>query len=172
MSNDVWADIAQPPGHYPFHSHGKNLTKNITYACNQRWVDDQIAEAVRVATSVKDPARRPAVYPYGRAVYYSRNSSVLQPDDLAATVARPARHGVDGVILWGSSGDCEAVPGGGMSCDAKCEQQAKYIAAHLGPAAASAVSGAVACAASHCNTGERCVSVDETGAALPQPRCV
>ena len=111
------------------------------------------------------------MYPYGRAVYYSRNSSVLQPEDLAATVARPAAHGVHGVILWGSSGDCEAVPGA-MSCDAKCEQQANYIAAQLGPAAASAVSGAVACALLHCKAGERCVSVDDAGAVIPQPKCV
>jgi hypothetical protein len=130
----------------------------------------QIAEALHVAASVKDPSQRPAVYPYGRAVYYSRNNSVLQPDDLAATVARPAAFGVDGVILWGSSEDCEAVPGG-MSCDAKCEQQAKYIAAQLGPATASAVSDAAACVASHCTAGQRCVSVDDTGAAT-QPKCV
>eukprot|EP01044_Picomonas_judraskeda_P000772 COSAG03_NODE_37_length_17551_cov_15.651444_16_plen_924_part_00 len=110
------------------------------------------------------------MYPYGRAVYYSRNSSVLRPEDLVATVARPSAHGVDGVILWGSSGDCEAAPNG-MSCDAKCEQQAKYIATHLGPAAANAVNNAVTCAALHCQIGERCVSVDDTGVTLPQPKC-
>jgi hypothetical protein len=104
-------------------------------------------------------------------VYYSRNGSVLRPEDLVATVARPSAHGVDGVILWGSSGDCEAEPGG-ISCDAKCEQQAKYIATQLGPAAANAVNNAVTCAASHCQSGERCVSIDDTGVALPRPKCV
>lgn len=97
--------IAQPPGHYKYREHDVNRTKNVSFASNQRLVDDQIAEAMRLANATATGGRRPLVYPYGRAVFYSRtgyrnaSSSLMRPPDLAATVARPAAHGVAGVVL-------------------------------------------------------------------------
>ena len=183
--------IAQPPGHYPYRSHGVNRTRNVSFASNQRLVDNQIAEAVRLAnTAAKGGQRRPLVYPYGRANFYSRtgyenaNSSLMKPQDLAATVARPAAHGVAGVVLWGGSDDCEDTVCGGvhcglctaadpcMTCDDKCEAQANYIAGSLGPVAKAAVAGADACAAEHCPGGGRCATIDGSGATLPAPKCV
>ena len=188
--------IAQPPGNYPCQSHHYpcvNRTSNVTFASNQRWVDDQIAEAVRLAnsTAATQGQRPPLVYPYGRAVFYSRtgyqnaSSSVMKPSDLASTVARPAAHGVAGVVLWGGSDDCEDTVCGKihcsnmctaadpcMTCDDKCETQARYIASSLGPVAEAAVAAADVCAAKHCPGGGRCATIDGIGATLPTPRCV
>ena len=189
--------LAQPPGRYPYQRHGENLTRVVTFASNQRWVDDQVAEAVRLANGVAAAASTttgqrlgPLVYPYGRAVFYSRTgyqaaaSSVMKPPDLASTVARPAAHGVAGVVLWGGSDDCgDSVCGNVhcgvctaadpcMTCNDKCEAQAKFIASSLGPVAKAAVADYDACAAEHCPGGGRCITIDETGAPLPTPKCV
>jgi hypothetical protein len=59
-----------------------------------------------------------------------------------------------------------------MTCADKCEAQAGYIDRWLGPAAQAAVVDADACAARHCQGGGRCVTIDETGATLPTPKCV
>ena len=100
------------------------------------------------------------------------------------TVARPAAHGVAGVVLWGGSDDCEdsectsvhcgvcTAADPCMTCNDKCEAQARYIATSLGPVAEAAVAAADACAAEHCPDGGRCTSIDRTGATLPQPECV
>jgi hypothetical protein len=96
--------INQPLGKYP---ESRNRTKTVTFASHQRMVDDQVAEAMHVADSVKDKSKRPAVFAYGRAFWYdsligNATSGLMQPEDLALTVARPAAHGAAGVVLWGA----------------------------------------------------------------------
>ena len=70
-------------------------------------VDDQLAEAMHVRDSVEDESERPSVFAYGRAFWYdsligNATSGLMQPQDLALTIARPAAHGAHGVILWGA----------------------------------------------------------------------
>ena len=171
--------IQAPPGQYPKGFEGRLV--NVSFDSNQRFVDDVVAEAMHVASSIQDPSQRPAVYPYGRAFWYSwlgyeNTSSLMQPRDLQATVGRPAQHGADGVVLWGGSADCGKLSCGAdgtcMLCQSKCTAQADYISTSMGPVAAKAVNDADTCAAAHCAGGQRCVTIDDIGRQLQTPRCI
>ena len=111
--------IDHPPYYSP-PNRGSPIDINTTFAKNQLWVDDQVAEAVHVARSVKK-STRPAIFAYGRADWYSRadyrnaSGSLQLPQDLHSTVARPAAWGADGVVLWGSSDDADDSYGG-LAC--------------------------------------------------------
>ena len=112
----LWpASSALFPGYYISAPPGQYARANVTYDSNRRGVDTTVAEAVRVAQSAP-PAQRPQVFLYSRASYYAvgfagkawaqNKSGLLQQTDLESAIARPAAHGINGLILWGSSEDC------------------------------------------------------------------
>jgi hyaluronoglucosaminidase len=157
------------PGQYP--------RANVTHQSNQAGVDVSVAEAVRVADFA--PVRqRPQIFLYGRASYYheqarawSQNESgLLQQPDLETTIARPAAHGIDGVVLWGASADCESTQGG-RTCTQKCEDQSMFIQSSLGPSTLKVITRATECAAKNCPHGGRCVTIDANGEDLDKPKC-
>ena len=152
----------------------------MTHASNRAGVDASVAEAVRVAGSAP-AAKRPQIFLYGRASYYAvasytgrawtlNESGLLQQSDLESTVARPAAHGIDGVVLWGASADCETTSGG-RTCTQKCDDQSSFIRSSLGPTALKTVTRATECAAKSCPGGGRCVTIDSTGKDLDKPVC-
>jgi hyaluronoglucosaminidase len=62
------------------------------------------------------------------------NPRLLQHKDLGTTVARAAAHGAHGVVLWGSSEDCQTTAHGGRTCAEKCDDQSTFIRSLLGSA--------------------------------------
>ena len=155
--------ISAPPGQYP--------RANVTYDSNRRGIDTTVAEAVRLAQSA--PAgKRPQTFLYGRASYYSvggfagkawaqNESGLLQQTDLESLISRPSAHGIDGVVLWGSSEDCLSTEGG-LTATRKCDDQSAFIRSSLGPAALKAIAAADECAKT-CPQGGRCITIDATG---------
>ena len=151
----------------------------MTYDSNRRGIDTTVAEAVRVAQSAP-PAQRPQVFLYSRASYYAvgfagkawaqNESGLLQQTDLESAIARPAAHGINGIVLWGSSEDCTPTAGG-LSAAAKCAEQSEFIRSSLGPAALGAIAAADECAKKHCPQGGRCIGIDATGKELDKPTC-
>jgi hypothetical protein len=164
--------VLAPPGHYP--------RVNVTYDSSRRGLDSNVAEAVRVAQSAPS-GKRPQIFLYGRASYYSvegfaqkawaqNESGLLQQTDLESMVARPAAHGISGVVLWGASQDCQSTKGG-RSITQKCDDQSEFIRSSLGPAAMKAIAAAGECAKKTCPQGGRCVTIDPTGKDLDKPTC-
>ena len=162
--------VAAPPGRYPH--------RNVTHRSIGNEVDATVAEAVRVASSAP-VGQQPQIFLYGRAYFYdvtgpkgwSQNQSgLLQQRDLETTIARPAAHGINGVVLWGASADCESTPGG-RTCTQKCEDQSTFLRSSLGPTSLKAVRHAAECAATNCPQGGRCVTIDAYGNDLDVPKC-
>ena len=102
---------------------------------------------------------------------WSQNESgLLQMPDAEAMIARPAAQGIDGVVLWGATVDCQSTQGG-RTCNQKCDDQSTFLRSSLGPTAFQAVQRAAGCAAKSCPHGGRCITIDGHGQDLPSPKC-
>ena len=82
----------------------------------------------------------------------------------------PSMARIDGVVLWGSSLDCQSTEGGRSGAQ-KCDDQSEFIRSSLGPAALKAIAAADECAKKICPEGGRCVTIDVTGKELDKPTC-